>query len=59
MNCLVCATPDKDKPMVFRGEEWCSDNHRKVVNMELIPTHDELITMDRALYDQWKKRGAV
>ena len=22
---------DKDKPMVFRGERWCSDLHRKAL----------------------------
>ena len=29
--CEVCATPDQDKPMCFRGERWCSDNHRKII----------------------------
>lgn len=51
MNCLVCATPDNDKPMVFRGDEWCSDNHRKIVTMEVAPTYLELMTMDKGLFE--------
>lgn len=27
--CGVCGTEDRDKPMCFRGDPWCSDNHRK------------------------------
>lgn len=30
-----CGTVDADKPMVFRGEDWCSDTHRKILNGEL------------------------
>lgn len=29
--CGVCGTEDRDKPMCFRGDPWCSDNHRKQV----------------------------
>lgn len=29
--CLVCGVLDSDKPMCFRGEDWCSDDHRKVI----------------------------
>jgi hypothetical protein len=29
--CRVCGKGDKDKPMCFRGEPWCSDNHRKLI----------------------------
>lgn len=50
MNCLVCDTKDEDKPMVFRGEEHCSDNHRKVISGEREPTVQEWNTMDRDLY---------
>lgn len=28
---LTCGKVDKDKPMCFRGEDWCCDNHRKLV----------------------------
>lgn len=29
--CKVCGTPDPEKPMAFRGEDWCCDRHRKMV----------------------------
>jgi hypothetical protein len=30
---------DADKPQIFRGEDWCSDIHRKMVQGELpMPT---------------------
>lgn len=28
-NCLVCEKPDEQKPMCFRGEDYCSELHRK------------------------------
>lgn len=31
-ECKVCGTPDQNKPMCFRGETWCSERHRKVLN---------------------------
>lgn len=34
--CKVCGTPDSQKPMCFRGEEWCSDDHRKVLSGEIV-----------------------
>lgn len=37
MDCEICGKPDADKPMAFRGERWCSDDHRKVVSR-----HDDL-----------------
>lgn len=27
----LCGVVDKDKPMAFRGEDWCSENHRKLI----------------------------
>lgn len=27
----VCYRRDVDKPLCFRGEPWCCDNHRKLV----------------------------
>lgn len=30
-ECEVCGLPDSEKPMVFRGEQWCCDDHRKVL----------------------------
>lgn len=35
--CDVCAKRDDKKPMVFRGERWCSDDHRKVIQGEKAP----------------------
>jgi len=37
-----CGTKDADKPQIFRGEDWCSDLHRKMLIGELpMPTqHD-------------------
>lgn len=29
--CEVCQRPDREKPMVFRGERWCSDDCRKIL----------------------------
>lgn len=31
MNCKVCNKDDSQKPMAFRGEEWCSEAHRKEI----------------------------
>lgn len=40
--CKVCKTPDDQKPMVFRGEDWCCDTHRKMIVGELPwPTETE------------------
>lgn len=36
-----CGTVDKDKPMVFRGEDWCSDIHRKILKGESIGDHTD------------------
>lgn len=30
-HCKNCKRPDHEKPMVFRGEDWCSDNCRKAL----------------------------
>lgn len=29
--CLICGTIDPDKAMCFRTEDWCSENHRKML----------------------------
>jgi hypothetical protein len=29
--CRICGTPDSEKPMCFRKEDWCSENHRKLI----------------------------
>jgi hypothetical protein len=29
--CLVCGKPDSEKPMSFKGEDWCCEIHRKVI----------------------------
>ena len=30
-ECEICKTPDNKKPMAFRRERWCSENHRKKI----------------------------
>lgn len=34
--CLVpwCGKVDAEKPMCFRGEDWCCENHRKLVEVQ-------------------------
>jgi hypothetical protein len=27
--CLICGKEDGEKPMAFRGTDWCCDDHRK------------------------------
>lgn len=34
MECKVCNKPDSEKPMAFRGEEWCCEKHRQLVVQE-------------------------
>lgn len=29
--CRVCKKTDDQKPMCFRGEEWCCESHRRIV----------------------------
>jgi hypothetical protein len=52
VNCRVCGTPDHQKPQIFKNEAWCCDNHRKVIDGEREPTHDEWTTMDKKLLKQ-------
>ena len=30
-DCTVCGKIDAKKPMVFRGEKYCSEQHRKIL----------------------------
>jgi len=46
--CKVCGAKDDQKPMVFRGEDFCCDLHRKMLSGELpmnrhtkVPTQHE------------------
>lgn len=32
--CRVCGKVDAEKPAAFRGEDWCCENHRKVVQKD-------------------------
>lgn len=48
--CEVCGTNNANRPMVFRGEDYCSDLHRKVIIGEIAPTLKEWASMDRSLY---------
>ncbi len=52
MKCRVCGTEDPDKPMCFRMTDACCENHRKVIDLELTPTHEQLMTMDQALFTE-------
>lgn len=60
MKCRVCGTKDRDKPQIFKAEEWCSDNHRKLIAEEpgIEPTVKEWVTMDSKLFEalegQWQ-----
>lgn len=36
MNCLNCGKSDKDRPMAFRGEEFCCDKCRKEMGKDLV-----------------------
>lgn len=29
--CKVCGLTDENKPTCFRGEDWCCENHRKIL----------------------------
>lgn len=40
--CGVCGKTDEKKPMCFRGEKWCSDLHRKMINREIAFVADEV-----------------
>ena len=33
----MCGKKDPEKPMVFRGTDWCCDNHRKLVGWQRGP----------------------
>jgi hypothetical protein len=57
MDCRVCGTADPDKPQIFRGEDWCCDHHRKIIQCEVVPTLAELRTMDQALYNGLIRRA--
>lgn len=52
-NCRVCGTEDKDKPAIFRGEEFCCDRHRKIIAGDILPTPEERdnITDEKLLID--------
>jgi len=53
--CEVCGT-DGARPMVFRGEQFCCDNHRKVIIGEIAPTTAEWGTMSESLREALKYR---
>lgn len=55
--CMICLKPDEEKPMVFRGELWCSDEHRKMLQNEKALGEPEISMMadagqlEHAYYD--------
>lgn len=65
MNCRVCGTEDKDKPMCFRTTEACCERHRKLIDGEsgVEPTPQEWVTMDRKLFygleGQWQAPSGI
>jgi hypothetical protein len=32
--CRICGKFDSEKPMCFKGENWCCENHRKLIERE-------------------------
>jgi hypothetical protein len=60
VNCRVCGTVDKDKPMCFRMTDACCERHRKIIDEEpgVEPTYQEWVTMDHKLFEalegQWQ-----
>lgn len=46
-DCRICKKPDHQKPMCFRGEDWCCDLHRKMITGEL-PVETEQETHEGA-----------
>ena len=50
--CPVCWKQDPDRPMCFKGEPWCSDQCRKVVQGEVAPNQKQLTLMPQWLLDQ-------
>lgn len=42
--CLICGKSDSDKPMCFRGENYCSDTHRKMISASLTELPPTLIS---------------
>lgn len=33
--CRICQKPDAEKPMTFRGTDWCCEMHRKMTAGEV------------------------
>lgn len=33
--CKICGKNDSERPLVFRGEEFCCDDHRKMLTGEM------------------------
>jgi hypothetical protein len=54
--CRVCGTSDTEKPMVFRGSDFCCEQHRKVGMGEIAPTEREWRSMERPLMEQLNAR---
>ena len=40
-KCRVCGVDDANRPTIFRGEPYCCDRHRKIIDGEILPTPDE------------------
>jgi hypothetical protein len=58
-DCRVCSTPDEAKPTIFRGEEWCSDGHRKIILGEVEPKQYDIDRMEPSLYKELTEKKAV
>lgn len=59
MKCRVCGKPEGETAMVFKNEPYCSDDHRKVIAGEKVPTQAEQESMDAALFEQLANSGAM
>lgn len=50
--CSVCWSQEENRVMIYKGETWCSDDCRKVVQGETPPTQKQLMMMPDWLLDQ-------
>ena len=37
LGCLNCDKDEDEKPMVYRGEPWCSENCKEAIHQKELP----------------------
>lgn len=52
MHCAVCGKDDDQKPICFRGERYCSELHRKILNGEYGYDVGRLLEMGLITHEQ-------